>query len=494
MLPIFLCIFLCFGVPATASATALEDAIAQYRAENYEEALEILQTIPESGQHGSVAAFYLGLTYKQTGELRKAATFLERSLRLTPRVNDAYTELTDVLLALGDTEKAARILDEAEGAGIRSGALMFLRGIVLARQGNTNDARQAFAEAKAMDPRLGPRADMQQAMLDVAEHRYTSARQTLQAIANVSPGTELAEFARQYDTALANLVARHKAWRFTAGLQYQYDDNVILKPSDDIPGGISSRESDSAAVLSLRTEYAPLLEGPWTFLGQLSATAVRHEHIESHDFTNAGITLIPGRRFGAGSQLTLPVTMTHTWLDGQRYSLTVGVRPTLLTTLAPGHLLQAAIGVTRREMVEAALLDDENRDGVVGLAGLTYLKPLAGGAGLFSLGYELSRDETRGVNWRNTGHRPFVSILYPLTDAVSVLASLDAQFQNFDGTHTVFDTHRRDETYTGSIGLIWRPWDWGKFSLQYTHVEADSTIAIYEYTRNLYTLGFEATF
>jgi len=25
-------------------------------------------------------------------------------------------------------------------------------------------------------------------------------------------------------------------------------------------------------------------------------------------------------------------------------------------------------------------------------------------------------------------------------------------------------------------------------------VEADSTIAIYEYTRNLYTLGFEATF
>lgn len=133
MLPIFLCIFLCFGVPAAASAAALEDAIAQYRAENYEEALEILQSIPESGPHGSVAAFYLGLTSKQTGELRKAAIFLERSLRLTPRVNDAYTELTDVLLALGDTEKAGRILDEAEGAGIRSGALMFLRGLVLAR-------------------------------------------------------------------------------------------------------------------------------------------------------------------------------------------------------------------------------------------------------------------------------------------------------------------------------------------------------------------------
>jgi Flp pilus assembly protein TadD len=353
MLPIFLCIFLCFGVPATASATALEDAIAQYRAENYEEALEILQTIPESGQHGSVAAFYLGLTYKQTGELRKAATFLERSLRLTPRVNDAYTELTDVLLALGDTEKAARILDEAEGAGIRSGALMFLRGIMLARQGNTDDARQAFAGAKAMDPRLGPRADMQQAMLDVAEHRYTSARQTLQAIANVSPGTELAEFARQYDTALANLVARYKAWRFTAGLQYQYDDNVILKPTDDVPGGISSRQSDSAMVGTLRAEFSPLIEGPWSFLGQLTATGVWHETINSRDLTSLSLSLIPGRSLSSATLVTLPVTATHAWLDGQRYSITLGVRPTLLTTLVPGHLLQAAIGINRRDLIEA---------------------------------------------------------------------------------------------------------------------------------------------
>ncbi|MBZ4684627.1 MAG: repeat-containing protein [Desulfomicrobiaceae bacterium] len=493
MLPIFLCIFLCFGVPATASATALEDAIAQYRAENYEEALEILQTIPESGQHGSVAAFYLGLTYKQTGELRKAATFLERSLRLTPRVNDAYTELTDVLLALGDTEKAARILDEAEGAGIRSGALMFLRGLVLARQGKAEGARHAFAGAKAMDPRLAPRADLQLAMLDVSERRYSSARQTLQAITNIAPDTEIAEFARQYDTALANLMSSHKTWRYTAGLQYQYDDNVILKPTDDVPGGISSRQSDSAMVGTLRAEFSPLIEGPWSFLGQLTATGVWHETINSRDLTSLSLSLIPGRSLSSATLVTLPVTATHAWLDGQRYSITLGVRPTLLTTLVPGHLLQAAIGINRRDLIEAPLMDDENRDGVLGTAALAYLKPLDRG-GLFTLGLELSRDETRGVNWRNTGYRPYLSLLYPLTQELSALASGDAFLQDYDGEHTVFEKHRRDEIYTGSLGLIWRPWDWGKFSLQYTHVEADSTIAIYEYTRNLYTLGFEATF
>lgn len=138
-------------------------------------------------------------------------------------------------------------------------------------------------------------------------------------------------------------------------------------------------------------------------------------------------------------------------------------------------------------------MDDENRDGVLGTAALAYLKPLDRG-GLFTLGLELSRDETRGVNWRNTGYRPYLSLLYPLTQELSALASGDAFLQDYDGEHTVFEKHRRDETYTGSLGLIWRPWDWGKFSLQYTHVEADSTIAIYEYTRNLYTLGFEATF
>ncbi len=491
-LAVILFLGLCI-IPSLALAASLEEAIRQYRTENYEEALEILRTIPADGPQGSVAAFYIGLTFKQTGALRQAAEYLERSLRLSPRVNDAYTELTDVLLALGDVDGAARILEEAEANGIRSGALSLLRGLVLARQGKNDAARAAFLEAKAADPRLAPRADLQIAMLDVGERRYASARQALQAVANVAPGTELAEFAREYDTALANLMAAHRPWRWTAGLQYQYDDNVILKPSNDIPRGISSRQSDTALVGSLRADFSPLLEGPWTFLGQLAATGVRHESINTHDFTSLSLALIPGRSLGSGTQLTLPVTASHSWLDGQRYSITLGVRPTLLTTLAPGHLFQAALGITRRELMEDALMDDENRDGFMGTAALAYLKPLGQG-GLFTLGVELSRDEAQGVNWRNTGWRPYVSILYPLTSTLSALASGDFSFQDYDGEHTVFETHRRDTTTTGSVGLIWRPWDWGKCTLQYTHVDAQSSIAIYEYTRNLYTLGFEASF
>lgn len=481
------------ALSSTSRAASLEEAIRQYRAENYEEALELLRAIPEDGPQGTVAAFYMGLTSKQTGDLRSAATHLERALRGTPRVNDAYTELADVLLALGDVDGAGRIVDEAEAAGVRSGAVSLLRGLVRSRQGNADAARAAFLEAKTLDPRLAPRADLQLAMLDVGERRYASARQTLQAVANVAPGTELAEFAREYDTALANLLAAHKPWRFTAGLQYQYDDNVVLKPSNDVPGGISSRQSDSALVGSLRAEFAPLLEGPWSFLGQLTATAVQHEHIATHDLTSLSLALIPGRTLTAGAQITLPVTATHAWLDGRRYSLSLGVRPTLLATLAPGHLLQAAVGLTRRDLVDEALLDDENRDGILGTAALAYLKPLGEG-GLFTLGLEVSRDETDGVNWRNWGWRPYLSLLYPVTRTVAVLASGDALIQDYDGEHTVFETHRQDATYTGSLGLLWRPWDWGKVTLQYTHMDAQSSIAIYEYTRNLYTLGFEATF
>ena len=481
-------------VGGAASAQGLDEAISQYRAENYEEALGILKAIPQDGPQASVAAYYLGLTYKQTGDLRQAAYYLERALRLSPRINDAYTELAAVLLSLGDVDGAGRIVDEAQGAGFQSGALTFLRGLVLTRHGETGRAREAFLAAKAMDPRLTARVDLQLAMLDVQERRFAAARQTLQALAKVAPDTEIGQFAREYDTALANMMDAHKTWRVTLGLQGQYDDNVILKPSNDIPGGISTQEDDWAMVGTFRAEYSPLLEGPWTFFGQLTATTVIHEHISTHDLTSTGLTLIPGRMLSPNTQVTLPVSATSAWLEGSHYSTTVGVRPTLLTTLTPGHLLQGWVGATRRELVEDALLDDENRDGVLGVAGLIYLKPFAGGAGLFSLGYELSRDETDGVNWRNTGHRGTASLLLPLVEKLSATASLDVQWQDFDGEHTVFATHRQDTTTTASLGLIWRPWDWGKITAQYTFVDAQSSIAIYEYQRYLYSLGIEATF
>ena len=50
-----------------AAGDVLERGIAEYKAENYEEAFALFQKAREEHPESSVAAFYLGLVYKKNG-------------------------------------------------------------------------------------------------------------------------------------------------------------------------------------------------------------------------------------------------------------------------------------------------------------------------------------------------------------------------------------------------------------------------------------------
>jgi len=63
--------------PLYAADNLLEKGIEEYKAENYEEAIDILLAVRYEQPASSIAAFYLGLTYKQMREYKLA----ERNLR-----------------------------------------------------------------------------------------------------------------------------------------------------------------------------------------------------------------------------------------------------------------------------------------------------------------------------------------------------------------------------------------------------------------------------
>ena len=74
-------------------------------------------------------------------------------------------------------------------------------------------------------------------------------------------------------------------------------------------------------------------------------------------------------------------------------------------------------------------------------------------------------------------------------------AELGSQhFQDFLHTHTVFGKKREDEIYTASVSFRWNVFDDASMNLQYSYVRADSNIAVYDYTRNIYTAGIEYRF
>jgi tetratricopeptide (TPR) repeat protein len=492
---LFFIIFVLFVIAENLKAAEnfLDKGIAEFKAENYEEALQFLIKAREQQPGSSMVAYYLGLTYKQMGDYRGSAKQLTDAIRLTPPVEDAYPELVRVLYIQNKLNEAKDWISKAERQGIKPGPIAFLKGLVLLKEGKNRDAIEAFKKAKEVDPSLAQSSDFQIALVLTKQKKFDEAKESLKAVISVDPTSEMASFAKEYEEAFTKGIKSYKAWQMTAGITYQYDDNVVLKPSTAIPGVLITGQRDSSVVTTFRFNYTPLLSEPWFFNAQYDFYANSHFSQHKADLIYQTISLTPGYQFPKGA-ITLPVSYSHVWLDKHQYTAVGLVKPTVSLMFLPNHIGQLSIEYARREMLESPTNRAEDRDANIFILSPGYIYSFLGGKGMFNVRYEFSRDDTEGKNWENIGNRISLGVLVPVVNKLSFTFSGDIFWQHYDHPHTLFGMERKDRTYYGSGGFLWEVFKGLRLNLQYSHTRAESNIRVYEYKRNTYTIGAEYTF
>ena len=484
-------IILVFALNVGASENLLEKGITEYKSENYEESLAILTKAKQEQPDSSRLDYYLGLAYKQTGNFGKAAESFKDAVKLSPVVPEAYAELIRVLYDMNDLNEARGWIARAQVKGIKLPRIIFLKGLILSKEEKYGEAVKAFEEAKGMDKSLRQASDFQIAMIYARERKVTEAEKSLRAVIAADPSSEVAAFAREYEKSIKGLEG-YRQWRLQAGVAYEYDDNVVLKPSEAIPGVLITGEKDSGIVGTFRVDYASLPSGSWFFNGQFNVYSDTYFHTSSYNMVAPTVTLSPGYNFTTGA-VTFPLVYSYVWLGGKGYEDIFSARPTYTKVLSPGNVGQLSAGYARRDIIEQALDPDENRDGNIYSVLAGYIHTFSGGKGVASIKYEFSRDVTSGQNWTNTGHRIDASVLAPLSDKVKVVASGEAFLQNYR-FNSIFEVSRRDRTYSGSANIIWQFSRFFDLNLQYTHTTADSNIPLYDYSRNIYMAGIECRY
>lgn len=495
-----------FGIKdIDAADNSFEEGVAEFKAENYEEALEFFEKARKQDPNSSVAAFYLGLVYKQMGDYREAVKNFREAINLIPSVKDAYTELIEMLYTLDELKEAKERIAKAEKESIKPAHIAFLKGLVLSKENNNKEALEAFKKAKEIDESIAQAANLQIAMTYAKERRFAEAREHLKAVISVAPTSDLAMFAKEYETAIARTLEMYKPWRFTIGIGYQYDSNVVSKPIASLGAGIDdiSGKRDTSIFNAFRIDYMPIPGGPWFFNAQYSLYTNNYLHNFKYDILSQSVSLIPGYNFEKGA-ITLPLTYNHLWLNEREYMGMISVKPTLNIILFPGHLGQFSAGYGKRDMLKynPGSDPDEDRDANVYSLAFGYIYPFSDGKGMFNLRYEYSSDDTDGRNWDNTGHRISASLLMPLISKVNLILSGDIFLQDYKNTHTISGvrgfpdtpTKRKDKIYTGIAGMTWEMLKGLNLNLQYSHTRADSNFPIYDYKRGLYIAGIEYTF
>lgn len=502
---LFICIF---AANLYAADDIIEKGIREYKAENYEEALETFKNARQQQPSSSIAAFYLGLTFKQIGNYKESAKNYRDALTLTPRINEAYAELIEMLYNLNELKEAKQWIADAEKEKVLPAHIAFLKGLVLTKENNNEEAIRAFTKAKELNNTLAQAVDFQIAMIYAKERKLKDARNTLKALINIDPASELAAFAKEYETAIARAIEAHRNWRFGIGVTYQFDDNVVSKPTgiigttavDNISG-----QRDSAITNTFKVDYSPMLSGPWSLTAQYSILSTNYFHSYAYDVMAHSIAVMPGYNFQNGAA-SLPVSYSHMWLNEQEYMSVISVKPMLNLQILPGHIGQFSIGYGKREMLKYSAGSDphEDRDGNIYSALIGYVYPFKEGKGIFSVKYEYSKDDTQGRNWDNKSDKIGTALLYSIINKVNLSLSGDMTLQYYKNIHTVsgtgtngypnVPTKRRDRIYNVGGGIIYELLKGLNLNLNYSHTRADSNFAIYDYKKTVYSMGIDYSF
>lgn len=485
----FFILFLCKNA-ITSQINPLEEGIRQFRAENFEEALENLKQAKAQNPESSLTAFFLGLTYRQLGEVRAAIEEFKRAIDLKPPVLDAYFELIDLLLALDELKEAKEWVLRAEKEGVRPAQLSFLKGLILIREGKTREAIQALENAKKLDPTLEQAANLQIALAQIRERKFKTALQTLKAVISIDPKTDLADFAKEYERALERLIKEHRTFRGGLAWSYQFDDNAV-----GADGTIIKRKSDNISIASFRLEAQPLVEPPWYINFQSQLSASYYKRFDTLNTKSVSFLGVPGYNFRNGL-LTLPTSYTRNWLDEKEYSENYSLRPTFNWILRERALAQFFTGFGKTTMLRkyAWQPKEESRTSVNYHFGAGYIYTFAEGRGLINLRYEYQINEAEGRNWKNRGNKFSGTLLLPIWKKMGLSLFGDYFSQRFEHLHTVFEKRRRDTQITAGFLLRWKLLNSLSVNLQYLHLRNKSNIKVYKYDRNPFSIGIEYEF
>jgi tetratricopeptide (TPR) repeat protein len=474
----------------------VKKGIEHYKNANYKEAIETFTKARNEDPRSSTAAFFLGMAYKQTMDYEKAFGNLKDAVTLTPRIKEALAEVIDVAMQIGNIVEAKKWVDVAEKENISPAKIAFLKGLIFTEEGKNKEAAEAFEKAKSINPKISQAADIQIALSYMRDRELKKAKKSFESAILSDPQSDLAGFARQYLASVEQRLAAEKPFRYTISLFGQYDDNMVLKPDEQSLATGITNEGSRVLNSSFRVNYVPVLKGPWLFSAQYAfASGLHDKNVHTHDSMSNSISVTPGYNFGDFA-LNLAISYNHALVrrpSYKRYSGSFRAGPLVRVALKGNQLLEVFMGYTNNEIFQFALAPEEDRDSHGYGSYLSWVWLFKENSFL-NLRYQSSRQDTDGRNWDNRTNGFSANLAVPVHNRVKLQLSGQTTKQDFDHRHTTFNIIREDKTYSFSGGLSWQ---WLKnvtVVAQYSRIMADSNIGIYDYTRNLYTLGMEYRF
>lgn len=493
LIALITCIFIqSFAFAQDSQYQPLISGMEHYKEGRYKEALADFQKAIAIFPDDADIPFYIGLTYLQLNEPEKAIEHFKKTLKKDPEYTDAHFQLGVILVQKKKYKNAISHLEQVYKKEPKREDLGYFLGFAYYQTGDYKRALHYLEKTKTKDKTI---ASLILYYTGLAKQQLGNNKEAAAAYKKLIITDPTSPLAGPSQRLIETLIVKEipkKKFSIDLTTKLQYDDNIILVPTTNV---FNLRDKEKKSIIELfylRGEYALIRESNYDLsasyaIYQTITNSMRdmdvQDHILSLDLSKRGsIGLMP---YDFKINYAYDYLLSDYFYLLQRHT----IRPTFILMENKANLSVFQYAFQVKEFREKPLFPEDNRDAVNHEAGFIHFLRFNDAKHHIKAGYFYDRELTEGANWDYYGNKFVTGFQYTFPKGIRLNADYEYKMTRYKNNNIYFDKKREDTerslntVISKDIGKGW------SVSLEYLRRRNSSNIDLYDYRKNLYSMG-----
>ena len=499
---------LVLGERAAAQTTEADVYVAQavldFSENKYDEALANLAKAIQTEPDHVEANYYMGVVLMAKNQPAEATPFLEKARTRSKNDPSIAFQLGLAYFAQRQYDKAQPLLEEAYKAQPTLDGIGYYVGFLRYQKKDYRGALDAFNAGRTSSADLQQLTKFYSGLALGALGLPGQATAEIDQAIRANPASAFTGPAERLRDSMVSTRQGQRRLSAEIRLGFFYDDNVPVipnaDPSEPVIGLLrKANRTSTGELLGLRADYAWLRTDQWEATIGYSFFGTYNNDLPSFNIlSNLGSlgtsyrTAVDNMPLLLGGQYSFDAL----WLD-QRWFIQRHTGSAYASLVESDRYLTQVFARYQHKNFNQIIdtLPAENRDGSNWMAGGIQLFRFSEDRHYLKIGYQFDWDDTVGSNYEYVGNRITAGGQYTLPwYAIRLKYDLDVHFRNYQNPNTLFPTSapgttRRQDTEIVNIVRAELPLSWSfTLAFEYQSTINMSNLALFDYTRNVYTM------
>jgi Tfp pilus assembly protein PilF len=532
----------------TEADVYVAQAILDFDEKNYQDAIRNLDEALRREPDHVEALYYMGVVQMALRRPEEAVRYLTRAQARSPQDTSIAFQLALAYFAQQRYDAAEPLFERVYHADPTIDGLGYYVGFIRYRKKDYRGALEAFRRGRTTDAQLQQLTRFYTGLSLAVLGLPAQASAEVELALRLAPGSPLTGPAERLRDTIRTAAQAGRRLSASVSLGVLYDDNVTVRPAPNaheplVPTLRGPRHESFGETANARFDYT-LLRGPifgWVpSEGDSFEASFGYSFFGTYynDLTSFNVTdhMVSGTLTYKTAVLNIPaqVSLSYAWdtlylheteflrrntvtLSGLLVEKEPGAADSFMAAVRnAGHLTQSFFRYQNKEFFESnpRPVDDEFRDADNYTVGILHLLRFAGDKHLVKAGYQIDWEDAQGRNYRYVGHRLLAGVQYTLdlpaalrtnwnpSPQLRITYDFDVHLRDYGDKNSVLPSvnpgrkWRQDEEYNNTV-RVEAPFDGPtivgestkmSLALTYQNTVANSNLAVFNYTRNVYSL------